>query len=86
MKETIFSVAISLFFLLCVGHFAMTIKPFSISLPYWHRSLGLLLLVAAFVIFNIGERSKGYEEGLKKGSDMTWEAIEKFTKENKAKQ
>lgn len=86
MKETIFSAAIFLFFLLCVGHFAITLKPFNISMPYWHRSLGFLLLIASFIIFSVSERTKGYKEGLKKGADMTWEAIEKFAKENNTKQ
>ncbi len=86
MKETIFSAAIFLFFLLCVGHFAITLKPFSISMSYWHRSLGFLLLIASFIVFNVGERTKGYKEGLKKGTDMTWEAIHQVIKENKTKQ
>lgn len=31
-------------FLLFVGHFQITLKPFSVSMPYWHRAVGMLFL------------------------------------------
>ena len=45
MKTTIISCVILFVFLLYVGHFSITIKPFTAQLPYWHRSLGLFLLI-----------------------------------------
>lgn len=77
MKEIIIGAILLLIFLLFVGHFSISIKPFSIELPYWHRSLGLFLIILAFLVYNIGEHAKGYSDGLKKGCDMTWELIEK---------
>lgn len=56
---------------LFIGHISISIRPFSISLPYWHRSIGLVLIVVGFIIFNVGEYAKGYSDGLKKGCEMT---------------
>lgn len=44
-------------FLLYVGHLSITIKPFTAQLPYWHRSLGLFLLILSFIVYNAGENS-----------------------------
>lgn len=77
MKEIIIGAVLLLIFLLFVGHFSISIKPFNVELPYWHRSLGLFLIILAFIVYNIGEHTKGYIDGIKKGSDMTWELIEK---------
>lgn len=49
--------------LLFVGHISISIRPFSISLPFWHRSLGLLLVIVGFVLYNIGEHITGYKKG-----------------------
>lgn len=35
------------------------------------------------MIFNIGENTKGYADGLKKGEEMTWEAINEVIKNKK---
>lgn len=43
---------------------------FSISLPYWHRSLGVLLLIIGVYIFTIGEYATGYKKGLDKGVNI----------------
>lgn len=56
---------------LFLGHISISIRPFSLSLPYWHRSIGLVLIVVGFIIFNFGEYAKGYNDGLKKGCEMT---------------
>lgn len=79
----IISIAIMIIWLLLVGNVSINVKPFSIHLPFWHRSLGIFLAIAGFVIYNIGEHMKGYSDGLKKGEEMTWEAINKVIKDKK---
>ena len=39
--KMIFYIAIFIVSLLFIGQIQVTFKPFAISLPYWHRSLGL---------------------------------------------
>jgi protein-S-isoprenylcysteine O-methyltransferase Ste14 len=75
MKELIIGATLLLIFLLFVGHFSVSVKPFSISLPYWHRSLGLFLVIAAFYVYNIGEQLTGYRDGLKDGREAVWNLI-----------
>lgn len=66
-------------FLLYVGHLSITIKPFTIQLPYWHRSVGFLLLILSFIVYNVGERAKGYVDGLKEGERIVLEVLKKKT-------
>lgn len=44
-------------------------KPFNVSLPYWHRLLGVLLVIAGVYVFSIGEHVSGYSQGFKDGAD-----------------
>jgi hypothetical protein len=82
MKELIIFALLLIALLLYVGHLSITIKPFSVSLPYWYRSLGLLLLILSLVIYNVGEHVKGYQKGLKDGSDIAIKTLlEKCDKE-----
>lgn len=37
----------------------ITFKPFSISLPYWYKPVGLLLVVIGIFVFGIGENMSG---------------------------
>lgn len=83
MKTIIISCVILIVFLLYVGHLSITIKPFGIQLPYWHRSLGLFLLILSFLIYNIGERAKGYTDGLERGTVIMFDAINKHFEEKK---
>lgn len=62
-------------FLLFVGHFQITFKPFSISMPYWYRAVGVLLFSLAMVLYNYGEYYKGYKEGVKDGAEATIQMI-----------
>lgn len=55
---------------LIVGGFQISFKPFSISLPYWDRAVALLLIVAALVLYNVGECTRGYKKGLDDGFKM----------------
>ena len=73
---------ILLVFLLYVGHLSITIKPFTVQLPYWHRSLGLFLLILSFIVYNAGERAKGYIDGMigmKEGERIVLELLKKKT-------
>lgn len=66
----IISLVVFIVTLLFIGHLQVSVKPFSISLPYWHRSLGVLLLIIGVYIFTIGEYATGYKKGLDKGIDI----------------
>lgn len=79
----IISIVIMIIWLLFVGNISISFKPFSFHLPFWHRSLGIFLAILGFLIYNIGEHMKGYSDGLKKGEEMTWDAINKVIKDKK---
>lgn len=70
MKHLIVFSTLMILCSLFIGHISISVKPFSISLPYWHRSIGLVLIVVGFLFFNVGEYTKGYADGLKKGCEM----------------
>ena len=79
----IISIVIMIIWLLFVGNISISFKPFSFHFPFLHISLGLFLIIIGVMIFNIGEHTKGYADGLKKGEEMTWEAINEVIKNNK---
>ena len=79
MKTTIIACVLLFVFLLYVGHFSITIKPFTAQLPYWNRSLGLFLLILSFIVYNAGEHAKGYVDGLKEGERKVLELLKKKT-------
>lgn len=66
MKIIIFTI-ICIIALLWVGDLTITFKPFSISLPGWHKALGIILFVFAMAVYNIGEYAKGYKQGFDYG-------------------
>lgn len=82
MKVAIFIIS-SIIVFLYIGHFSLTIKPFSVSYPFWHRSVGLLIIIIGFIIFNVGEHVSGYTRGLKDGADNTIEIIKQHARDNK---
>lgn len=65
----IFIAIIFIITLLYVGHLQISVKPLNVSLPYWHRSLGILLMIAGVYTFSIGEHVSGYSKGLNDGAD-----------------
>lgn len=65
----IFTVIIFVAALPYIGHLQVSIKPFSMSFPYWHRSLGVLLMIIGVYVFSIGEHISGYTKGLNDGAD-----------------
>ena len=77
MKASIIiSVVLFTLIFLFIGHLTISFKPFSISLPYWHRAVGALLLCLGVCMYNVGERAKGYKEGLKDGSEVVIKLLE----------
>ncbi len=53
--------------LLWIGDFSITLKPFSVSLPCWYKSVGILLFWLSMTIYVLGEHTKGYKEGFDTG-------------------
>lgn len=71
MKTDVIILAIlAVFVLLFIGNLTISFKPFSISLPYWHRVVGVLLLCLGMSVYSIGERAKGYKDGLNDGAEL----------------
>ena len=66
MKLT-FCITFFVILFLYVSQMEVTFNPFSISLPYWHRSVGILLVMVGIVLYCTGERIKGYEVGHRDG-------------------
>lgn len=55
--KTIILAIICIIALLWVGDLTITFKPFSISLPGWHKALGIILFVFAMAVY-MGHRTK----------------------------
>lgn len=66
----IFFLAIFIISALFIGHFRLTFSPFSVSFLYWHRTVGVILIVAGCLVYNIGEHISGYKKGLDKGVEI----------------
>ena len=49
--------------LLWIGDFSITLKPFSVSLPCWYKTVGILLFWLSMTIYVVGEHTKDYKEG-----------------------
>ena len=75
--DLIFFIAIFVIAVLFIGHFRLTFSPFSISLPYWHRALGVVLIVVGCLIYNIGEHMSGYKKGLDGGMEIVLKQLKK---------
>ena len=75
--DLIFFIAICVIAVLFIGHFRLTFSPFSISLPYWHRALGVVLIVVGCLIYNIGEHMSGYKKGLDNGMEIVLKQLKK---------
>lgn len=50
--------------LLWIGDFSITLKPFSISLPCWYKSVGILLFWLSMTIYVLGEQPKTIKKDL----------------------
>lgn len=65
--KTILFISTCIIALLWVGDLTITFKPFSISLPGWHKALGILLFFLSMTVYNIGEYTRGYKQGFDDG-------------------
>lgn len=70
-------IAVFIILFLLIGQIQITFKPFSVSLPYWYRSVGILLIGVGLLVYNIGELAKGYKEGFREGVKYVVEKVEK---------
>ena len=62
--KTIILAIICIIALLWVGDLTITFKPFSISLPGWHKALGIILFVFAMAVYTKGYK-QGFDDGIK---------------------
>lgn len=82
MKTIIFTI-ICIIALLWVGDLTITFKPFFISLPGWHKALGIILFVFAMAVYNIGEYAKGYKHGFDDGAKECIMLVEQIIESKK---
>lgn len=75
--KTILFISTCIIALLWVGDLTITFKPFSISLPGWHKALGILLFFLSMTVYNIGEYTRGYKQGFDDGVKECVEIIKK---------
>lgn len=75
--KTILFISICIIALLWVGDLTITFKPFSISLPGWHKALGILLFFLSMTVYNIGEYTRGYKQGFDDGIKECLDIIKK---------
>ena len=73
----IFFLAIFIISALFIGHFRLTFSPFSVSFPYWHRTVGVILIVVGCLVYNIGEHISGYKKGLDEGMEIVLKELKK---------
>lgn len=50
--------------LLWIGDFSITLKPFSVSLPCWYKTVGILLFWLSMTIYVVGEHTKTIRKDL----------------------
>ena len=81
--RTTLAIVIFIITLLYVGNIKITFSPFNIEFPYWHRALGLFIVVAGIMVYSLGEYATGYKKGLNKGVDMTIEQFKKNIEDGK---
>ena len=76
MKTILFTI-IFIIAILWVGELTITFNPFSISLPGWHKALGILLFFLSMTVYNIGEYTRGYKQGFDDGVKECVEILKK---------
>lgn len=76
MKTILFTI-ICIIALLWVGDLTITFKPFPISLPGWHKAVGIILFFLSMTIYTIGEYTRGYKEGFDDGIKKCIEILKK---------
>lgn len=83
----IFFLAIFIISALFIGHFRLTFSPFSVSFLYWHRTVGVILIVAGCLVYNIGEHMSGYKKGMDEGIEIVLKELkERYNEEDNVQQ
>ena len=78
-----FILAIFIISALLIGHFRLAFSPFSVSFPYWHRAVGVVLIVVGCLVYNIGEHVSGYKKGLDEGMEIVLKELkERYNEED----
>lgn len=77
MKTILFTI-IFIIAILWVGDLTITFKPFPISMPGWHKPVGILLFWLSMAVYTIGERTKGYKQGFDDGIKECVEILKKY--------
>ncbi|MDD3041023.1 hypothetical protein [Bacteroides sp.] len=82
MKSLCIGAVLFVLAMLFIGHLSVSFKPFSISLPYWPRSFGLIFIVIGFVLLQYGEKRTGYKKGYLSGIEKGYQVgIDKSKKD-----
>lgn len=77
MKNTIILTVSILFLFIFIGKPEITFKPFTFKLTGWVQMLGYIFLILAIILIPYKEKREYYEKGLKEGSEMTIEILNK---------
>lgn len=83
--KTLITIIIVIGLFLYISELSVSFRPFSVSLPYWYRGLGIFLVVVGFLVYNVGERAKGYADGLNSGYELTVKTIKEMAKNKEPK-
>lgn len=78
--KTILSIITISILLLWIGELTVTFKPFSVSLPGWHKAAGILLFWLSMVVYQGGERARWYKEGFNDAVKKSIDILEKNLK------
>ena len=68
---------------LLIGGVSIQFKPFSFSVPYWHRPVVVFLMFIALAVYSVGEHSSGYKKGLSEGVDNLIKSLKENQDGNK---
>ena len=81
MRTLVFIITMIAWFLF-VGHAKITLHPFSISVEYWWRALGIILVMMGIGILSAGEYYRGRIKGQDEAFGACLEELEKKIKED----
>lgn len=74
------SIIILIVIMAFIGHLSVTFKPFSISLPYWDRALGALLIGIGLIMLGRADYRSGYDKGVNDTIKEVKEYVQKISK------
>ena len=74
-------IIISILWFLFLGNTRITLNPFSVSMEYWERAVGWILICLGIAILTIGAFRKGKTDGQNEVLDALNEYVEMRQKE-----